>query len=735
MKRKSIMTFLLSFMTASMSMAQIEINETTFPDSKFREYLQSQDYGEDNILTDEEITNIRFLYMGGIGIQDLTGIKLFTSLEKLECQNNELTTLDVSGCKSIESLICHSNKLTTLNVDGCDAIAGLKCSHNNLTALDLTSLTSLETFYCEYNKLTKLDLNDLPKLRIVSCTDNNLTSLSLSGCSNLVGLNAVTNNLTELTLKDMPKFTTLCINNNKLTTLDITNCPAMTTLQCSHNKLNTVDLSGCLNLTSIDLGDNDIQKIDISDLTKLKTLMIYTNLSLQQLNTSKNTALQQLNCQRCALTSLNLSNNTDLKTLNCGRNKLTELDLSANTKLNNVAIHKNLFDKELMATFINNLPEVTKCTLYVLYSLQDSILITAEQAANVKEKGWIVHYFNNSEEEWMEYCGLPEGTPIDETTFPDPEFRDCLLQLEIGGDWILTEKEIKNLESLDLHDNGIKSLKGVEIFPKLNSLDCSLNQLTELDVTKNTHLKYLNCSENLIESLNLAQLQELEVLYCDNNMITTLNLQGCKELNMLYSNNNDLTELDLTDCSNLEIINCSSNEIQELVLDNCKNIIRLFCQDNDLQELDVTNCKLITHLFCNSNKLTDLNVNGCDKLQVVKAYKNNIDESCMNNFVQNLPVVNDGILLMINNAKDNNIMTEDAVNQATDKGWTCCYLDGVWKNYIGSEPVVLNEIIKDKPSNIKSSFSSIYDLNGNPIKTISKSGIYIWHGIKKNIKK
>lgn len=735
MKRKSIMALLMPFMTTVASYAQVEINNQTFPDPNFRAYLQEQSYGEDNILTEEEIANIKSLFISYKGIKDLTGIKVFTSLEKLECQYNELTTLDVSGCKSIQSLICHSNILTALNVEGCDALAGLKCSYNNLTSLDLTGLTSLETLYFEYNNLTQLELKDLSKLRIASGTDNCLTQLSISGCPNLVGLNFNNNKLTALKLKDLQNFTTLWIENNQLTTLDISNCPALATLRGAYNQLTSFDVTGCQNLTTLDLGDNNLQGINISSLTKVKSLYIEYNSNLQELNVSENKALRLLNCQSCGLTSLSLSNNTELTTLNCASNQLTELDLSANTKLNTVEIYKNLFDSEHMGIFITKLPEVNKGTLNVLASLKDNNVMTAEQAADAKAKGWTAKYHNTFTEGWQEYCGLPEGLLIDETTFPDQAFRNHILKLEIGGDWVLTEEEINSLNSLSLENQNIESLKGIEVFPNLNFLNCSRNQLTELDVTKNTHLRNLYCYENLIESLNLSDLKELEEINCECNMITSLNLQGCTKLKTLYCNNNDLTELDLTNCVNVETLNCSSNEIQELNLDNCTKINRLFCQDNELQELDVTKCKSITILFCNNNQLTNVDVNGCNKLQAIKAYKNKMDETGMNSFVQSLPMVNDGLLLMVNNTKDNNIMTETAVNQATDKGWTCCYLDGVWKNYIGATPVVVKEIIKDKTSNTRSFSSSIYDLNGNPIKTISKSGIYIWHGIKKNIKK
>ena len=69
MKRKLLLlTVLLSAMTA---WADVEINETNFPDENFRNYLLSQEYGADGKLTDEEIAGVTELYLSSRNIQSL----------------------------------------------------------------------------------------------------------------------------------------------------------------------------------------------------------------------------------------------------------------------------------------------------------------------------------------------------------------------------------------------------------------------------------------------------------------------------------------------------------------------------------------------------------------------------------------------------------------------------------------------------------------------------------------
>lgn len=98
------------------------------------------------------------------------------------------------------------------------------------------------------------------------------------------------------------------------------------------------------------------------------------------------------------------------------------------------------------------------------------------------------------------------GLAINATNFPDANFRQFLHDFEMNnGDDYLSDAELSLITSLNVSGCGIADLKGLEFFPKLRSLDCSNNQLTTLDVTKN---------------------DRLEELYCQNNQLTTLDLSG-----------------------------------------------------------------------------------------------------------------------------------------------------------------------------------------------------------------
>ena len=105
-----------------------------------------------------------------------------SALKILCCQNNQLTSLPSSSLPlSIEEIYCASNKFTTLQITG----------KSNLKTLDCRSNTSLTRLECRQNALTTLSLSGCTALTELYCNVNKLTSLSLSGLNalSLVQLN------------------------------------------------------------------------------------------------------------------------------------------------------------------------------------------------------------------------------------------------------------------------------------------------------------------------------------------------------------------------------------------------------------------------------------------------------------------------------------------------------------------------------------------------------------------
>ena len=146
---KAIKLFILCFAvlcSCSSDESEVEIckiDETTFPDANFRNWVLGRDYGKDGILTNAEMAEIKKLNIPLLSIQSLKGIEYFTALTYLPCANNNLTTLDLSCNVNLTELSCSQNKLTSINLSKNTKLEALWCVNNKLTSLDLTNNPAL----------------------------------------------------------------------------------------------------------------------------------------------------------------------------------------------------------------------------------------------------------------------------------------------------------------------------------------------------------------------------------------------------------------------------------------------------------------------------------------------------------------------------------------------------------------------------------------------------------------
>ena len=115
----------------------VRIDATNFPDENFRKYIKEYfDRNNDGVVDD--IGNITYIYVGGSEIRSLKGIEFFWALESLLCDNNQLTSLDVSKNTALNDLCCNNNQLTSLDVSKNTALERLHCYNNQLTSLDVS---------------------------------------------------------------------------------------------------------------------------------------------------------------------------------------------------------------------------------------------------------------------------------------------------------------------------------------------------------------------------------------------------------------------------------------------------------------------------------------------------------------------------------------------------------------------------------------------------------------------
>ncbi len=201
---------------------------------------------------------------------------------------------------------------------------------------------------------------------------------------------------------------------------------------------------------------------------------------------------------------------------------------------------------------------------------------------------------------------------VNEETFPDLTFRNWILDGKningAGADGILTEEELASVTQIDVSMRGIQNLKGIELFGALKELNCSNNQLSELDVSHNTELERLYCSYNNLQQLSLENNTNLISLSSSFNRISSLDVSNKPRLKTLNSQMNPMTQLNLTGSTALEWINVANNALTNLDLSTNVELHYVNLFDNRLTSLNVDTLSNLDFLNVGSNQLTKLDL-------------------------------------------------------------------------------------------------------------------------------
>ncbi len=206
----------------------------------------------------------------------------------------------------------------------------------------------------------------------------------------------------------------------------------------------------------------------------------------------------------------------------------------------------------------------------------------------------------------------PDSGPDTETNAPEDvviSFRDANFEVAVRGiiqkpTGDIMQSDVAKVVVLDVTERDIADLSGIEYFTALEKLHCDSNQLTALDVSKNTALIELDCSSNQLTTLDLHNNTALDLLWCFGNKITTLDLSKNIALTRVFCEGNELTALIASDCKELVFLQCSVNKLTTLDVSNCVALQELSCALNNLTELDVSTCLALTRLQCPRNNFS-----------------------------------------------------------------------------------------------------------------------------------
>ena len=238
-----------------------------------------------------------------------------------------------------------------------------------------------------------------------------------------------------------------------------------------------------------------------------------------------------------------------------------------------------------------------------------------------------------------------EGTSVElnATNFPDEKFRSYLNETFGTDDCVVAEC----VTYIDCSNRGIKDLTGIELFPNLKTLECSNNQLTNLDVSKNvglvrlvcynnklqkldvrnnTKLTHLDCDDNPLGTLDVSKNTELEVLLCHNTSLKALDVSSNVKLLDLICSGNALTTLDVSKNTALQQLTCYTNQLSTLDVTKNTGLLYLYCGDNPLGTLDVSKNTELLELYCEKSGLSTLDISNNTKLMYLYCEENQLTE-------------------------------------------------------------------------------------------------------------
>ncbi|MCL2328855.1 MAG: leucine-rich repeat domain-containing protein [Bacteroidetes bacterium] len=266
----------------------IAVNATNFPDANFRAWVAAQGFVIGGCIPTGAFEGIKTIDVSGLNIADLTGINYFTGLQYLNCSNNQLSALDVSGLGNLKLLNCQNNQLATLDLTNNTHFQELYHCGNAGIVINTSGLAFVK--YIEECGETPTDCDGIA-VNATNFPDANFRAWILAqswgsdeciSAEEIAGIRHI-----ELTNKGIQDLTginyftgavTLYCGLNQLTSLDVSALTNLKILHCRDNQLTSLNVSTLVHLQELNCSRNKLTELDVRGLTNLKDLFCTGNL-------------------------------------------------------------------------------------------------------------------------------------------------------------------------------------------------------------------------------------------------------------------------------------------------------------------------------------------------------------------------------------------------------------------------------------------------------------------------
>ncbi len=216
---------------------------------------------------------------------------------------------------------------------------------------------------------------------------------------------------------------------------------------------------------------------------------------------------------------------------------------------------------------------------------------------------------------------LKPGTDKIRLDFQDPSVWTKVTGVKNSHEELATSSRYYEAESTEIKVYGAitfinvfqNNAIGVDVSanPLLEELRCEVNEISTLNLEKNTKLRYLSINQNKITSLDLKANTALEELWCAGNKLTSLDLKANTKLKKLNCSYNQLKALDVSANTALQYLVCASNdEIASLDLGAHTELEHLECGYNKISEIDVHALTKLNWFDISDNEVTPKSCTG-----------------------------------------------------------------------------------------------------------------------------
>ncbi len=206
-------------------------------------------------------------------------------------------------------------------------------------------------------------------------------------------------------------------------------------------------------------------------------------------------------------------------------------------------------------------------------------------------------------------------------SIPDANLLGILISsFDLNGDGQIQQNEALEITNINCAGLGITTMEGIEEMPNLSILDCSNNNITNLDLSNNTKLVELKAFDNkLLSSINVLNCSNLQYFGAWNCAIESVDVNDCTQLNSLCISSNPLSTIDISNNPNLETLQVAVTKIADLNLNGHSGIKSLwaFGMISSPVRVDVSNCTSINDVNVTANQSLTISVDNCPSLAVL----------------------------------------------------------------------------------------------------------------------